>query len=374
MTLRLLALSLALAAVLAGCGTDSDASNAMPPEKLLEKYRAERAKLDEKIKELEQKTGSKSQDRQGVPVTVITTAIAPFEHVIMVQGTVDSRSSVVVSPKASGQITALHVTNGQAVRQGQLLMELDAELIVRGIEEVNTQLDFANTLYEKQKRIYDQKAGSEIQYLQAKNTKESLEKRLASLQEQLAMTKVKAPTSGFVDGLKPTAGEMVMAGMPVMTIVNTSDMRVIADIAETYASSVGVGDPVAILFPDVNQTVQTKVTTVSREVNPVNRTFRVEIPIRPAPATLRPNTTCELKINDITVPQTISIPLEAVVREGERTYAYVIADNVAQKRQVETGLVTGDRVQVIAGIGADERVVVRGSTTLADGQKVRVIE
>jgi RND family efflux transporter MFP subunit len=268
----------------------------------------------------------------------------------------------------------LLVTEGQAVQKGQLLAQLDAEIIQRGLDEVTTQLEFAQVIYDKQQRIYQQKAGSEIQYLQAKNNKESLEKRLASLKEQLELTKIKAPTSGFVDGLKPTNGEMVMAGMPMMTIVNTSDMRVIADLSESYVSTVGNGDPAQISFPEIGETLRTKVGTVSKSVNPVNRTFRVEIPIRPVPAGLRPNTTCDLQINDNTVPNAIAVPLEAVVREDNRTYAYVLKDNVAQRRAIETGLVSGASVQILNGIQAREQVVVRGATTLADGQRVRIIE
>ncbi len=346
----------------------------VPPEQRLEQLRAEKAKIDEQIRDLERELGTENNG-SAIPVTIHTVAVGPFRHMISVKGTVDSRSTVDVAPQAGGRIVAIHVANGQSVSKGQLLLELDAEVVKRGIDEVQTQLEFATTLYDKQKRIYDKQAGSEIQYLQAKNNKESLERRLESLREQLALARITAPTSGTVDNLTHATGEMAMPGMPLLTIVNTSDMRVVADLAEPYISTVNVGDAATVSFGDIDHSITTTVGIVARTVNSVNRTFRVEIPIRPVPPLLRPNTTADVLLNDQTIDNTIGIPLAAILREGAVQYVWVLdTAGVAHRREITTGLVSGAEVQVTSGLEAGDRVVVRGNQDVADGQNVRVIE
>lgn len=353
-----------------GCNSNT---GEISPKLLLEQYRKERNELDAKIRELERINTADSENSSSTPVTIITTTKENFEHEILVKATVDSRSSVAVSSRTSGQITSLYVTNGQTVTKGQLLAELDSDIIQRGIDEVTTQLEFAVTMFEKQERIYQQKAGSEVQYLQAKNNKESLERRLASLKEQLETTKIKAPTSGYIDGLRPKAGEVVMAGVPIMTIVNTSDLRVVADLSESHIATVQSGDAVRITFPETQTVVQNKIGVVSPTVNPINRTFRIEIPLRSVHPLPRPNTTCDLVIVDQVIPQSIVLPLEAIVKENGMTFVFVVEGKNVKKVPVEMGLVNGSRAVITSGLVEGKQVVVRGATQIADGQEVRVV-
>lgn len=344
-----------------------------PSRELLEKYRTERNALDDKIRQLEEQLGVNAANGQ-IPVGVYTVSPGLFKKQVTVKAIVDSRSSIAVAPKTSGQLVSLRVVNGQSVAKGQVLAELDDALIQRGIEEVTTQLEFATTLYEKQLRIFEQKAGSEVQYLQAKNNKESLEKRLASLREQLDMTKIKAPTSGIVDGLRPKAGEMVMAGMQMMTIVNTSDMRVIADLAETYAGTIRVGDVVTVRFPDTGDTITSRVGIVSKTVNPVNRSFRIEIPLRSGSTGLKPNATCDITLTEKVFNEALTIPLASVVRDADRTYVYKVVGGKATKARVVIGAVSGETAMITDGVGADDVIVHNGVTLVSDGQRVRVVE
>ena len=375
MMLRYLAFTTAAVVLLSACssnGTPEDAK--LPPAKQLEAYRAERAKLDQKIKALEARLGKSARTDGSAPVTEFIAKRGPFDHFVVVKGTVESRSSASIAPKTSGQLVSLHVTNGQMVKKGDILAELDAEIIHRGLDEITTQLEFATTLFQKQERIFNQKAGSEIQYLQAKTNKEALEKKLASLKEQLALTRITAPVSGYVDGLVPRNGELVMAGMPIMTIVNTSDMRVVADIAETYVNTVSSGDPATVMFAEIGDSVKTRLGNVARNINAVSRTFRVEIPVTTLSAKLRPNSTCNISINDVTTPKAIAIPLEAIIRQNDKAFVYVISNNVATKREIQTGMVSNAMVEVVHGVNDDDHVVVRGATNLAEGQRVSVIQ
>lgn len=375
MMLRYLAFTTAAVVLLSACSSNGNPEDAkLPPAKQLEAYRAERAKLDQKIKALETRLGKSARTDGNAPVTEFIAKLGPFEHFVVVKGTVESRSSASIAPKTSGQLVSLHVANGQLVKKGDLLAEQDAEIIRRGLDEVTTQLEFATTLFQKQERIFNQKAGSEIQYLQAKTNKEALEKKLASLKEQLALTRITAPVSGYVDGLVPRAGELVMAGMPIMTVVNTSDMRVVADVAETYVNTISSGDPVTVMFSELGDTVKTRLGNVARNINAVSRTFRVEIPVSTMSAKLRPNSTCNISINDVTTPKAIAIPLEAIVRQNDKAFVYVISNNVATKREILTGMVSNAMVEVVHGVNANDHVVVRGATNLAEGQRVSVIQ
>jgi membrane fusion protein, multidrug efflux system len=368
MSVRILLSLLAVVGIVAACGGEAE-----PAEKQLATLRAERAAIDEKIRALER--AGHGEKKEATPVTVHTTAVAPFEHILDVKGTVESRTTVTITPKMAGMITKLAVVNGQSVSKGQLLVEIDNAMIKAGLDEVQTQLDLAATLYDKQKRIYEQKAGSEVQYLTAKTQKEALERRLTSLKEQLEMSRIYAPVSGIVENVTPRVGETAMPGMPMFTIVNTADMRVVADLAETYVKDVQTGDKVTLIFPEIGDTIISRVLTAARSVNPVSRTFRVEAQVRPVPAAVRPNMTASVIINDKTVKDAITVPLVSVVREGTNAHVYVVnAQGRIERRDVTMGLVTDGMIQVVSGLQAGERVVVRGVLDVVAGQTVRVIQ
>ncbi|HRK04538.1 MAG TPA: efflux RND transporter periplasmic adaptor subunit [Chlorobiota bacterium] len=362
----------ALAVILVACGGSSPAESL---DKQLESLRKQRSELDERIAKIESKLREKDPIIAVQPVSVATTTLADFEHIIDVRGTVDSRTSVQVTPKTAGQIIKLNIVNGQSVTKGQVIAELDADILRRGIDELQTQLDFSKTLFEKQKRIYEAKAGSEIQYLQAKNTFESLQKRMDQLEEQLAMSRIVAPVSGYVDNVIPKLGENVAPGMPICTIINTSDMRVAVDLSETYVSTVTPGDPVTIIFTETGDTIRTTTSVVSKNISPLNRTFRVEVPLRSLPSSIRPNMTCNVLLNDQTVRKTISLPIAAVQRNGETSFVYTVDDkSMVRRRDVQTGLTSNGSIQIVSGLSAGERVVVRGVLDVAEGQRVSVVQ
>lgn len=356
--------------MLTACSSESGQS----VEKQLDELRKQRATIDQKIQQLEAGKSPAEKSTGAQPVETMSLVPQLFQHHVDAKGTVDSRSSVTISPLMGGRVDMLSIVNGQAVKKGQLLLELDNEVIKKGIDEVQLQLDFATTLFEKQKRIFDLKAGSEIQYLSAKNQKEALERRLESLQEQLSMTRIVAPTSGYIDNLTAKVGENVGPGMPICTIVNTSDMRVVVDLAEAFIPSVTIGDAVTLHFSEVTESMITKITTVAKSVNPVSRTFRVEIPLTSIPKNLRPNTTCRVVINDVTIPNALVLPLSSVLHDNAGSYAYVVdSKGLVRRRSLVTGLASGGSMQILSGIQIGEKIITRGTTDVADGQLVRVV-
>jgi membrane fusion protein (multidrug efflux system) len=357
--------------LIASCGK----SEAPSTKERLQQLRAERTRIELEIKQLESSMSSSGQTDDRQPVTVVTADLTDLAHMVDVKGAVDARSTITLSPQMGGRITRVNVAPGQAVTAGQVLVEMDDELIRKGIEEVSVQLDFAKTLFEKQKRIFEQKAGSEIQYLTAKNQLEALERRMASLKEQQSMSRIVAPRSGFAENISAKVGEMAMPGMPALTIVNMSDVRVVVDIAESFLSTVTVGDRVVIEFPEIGDTVTTTIKAVSRMVNPMSRTFRLEIPISPVPSNLRPNITCRVSINDVTLKGIVAVPLSSVLQDNQGSFVHVVDEKgLVSRVNVTTGLSTAGSVQITGGLAKGQRVIFKGATMVSAGQTVRIVE
>lgn len=340
----------------------------------LDELRAQRAQIDAQIKTLEAALVSSSSKPSLIPVSVITASEGVLPHYIDVKGTIDSKSTVMLSSQLPGRITAVYVSSGQTVKAGQILVEVDNEVIKRGIEEVSVQLDFASILYEKQQRLFEQKAGSEIQYLTAKNQLEALVRRMASLREQLSMSRITAPRSGICDNVTAKIGETAAPGMPLMTLVNMSDVRVIADVSEAFVSTVNRGDLASITFAESTDTIRVAVNSVSRVVNPLNRTFRLEISLKNPPPVVRPNATCRVAINDQTIENCLSVPLSMIQRDSKGAYLYVVdATNTVRRRDIVLGITSGAAVQIVQGLAAGENLVHKGATDVADGQVVKIV-
>ncbi|MFN4985279.1 MAG: efflux RND transporter periplasmic adaptor subunit [Ignavibacteria bacterium] len=340
----------------------------------LQELRNQRSEIEAKIKDLEARASKTGASNSDLPVSVATVNESPLEHIIDVKGAIESKSTVMLSSQMPGRITGVFVSSGQTVRAGQLLVEIDNEAIKRGLDELRVQLDFAKTLYEKQKRVYEQKAGSEIQYLTAKNQLDALERRMESLKEQLAMSRITAPRAGVCDNVTAKVGEMAAPGMPLMMLVNLSDVRVVVDVSEAFVSTVSRGDKATITFGETSDTVRTVIKAVSGVVNPMNRTFRLELPLTKLPSAVRPNSTCRVAINDVTIDKSITVPLSCVQRDADGSYVYVVDEsNVVKRRTVVTGMTSGGSVQIVNGLQVNERVVVKGMTTIADGQTVKVV-
>ncbi|HSH20727.1 MAG TPA: efflux RND transporter periplasmic adaptor subunit, partial [Draconibacterium sp.] len=246
----------------------------------LEKLKAERDQLNIEIEQLSAELNSSNENVvvKGVPVVVSDAKECTFNHYIRVQGTVDAEQNIAVSPQMAGVVTAVFVTEGTVVKKGEVMAELDAQVLKQSLEEVKTQLDLANNIYLKQSALWEKKIGSEVQYLQAKNNKESLERKLNTMNEQIKMAQVISPISGTVESVPLRVGQMASPGMPnsIIRVINMSVAKISADVSETYAARIRNGDSVVISFPDLGKEIETKLNFTSRFIDPTNRTFKVE--------------------------------------------------------------------------------------------------
>lgn len=358
--------------VLASCGGSGDKAQQ------LEALKKEQAALAKQIAQLE--TELAGADGQPVSVkakevSVSELGVRPFDHYIQTQGKVESMENILVSAKMMGVITHVYARAGEAVAKGQTLAQIDNSVIVRSIEELKSGIELANTVYERQKNLWDQKIGTEIQFLQAKNNKESLEKRLATLNEQNEMSKIKAPVNGTVDDVFVKLGENVAPGMPAVRVVNSADLKVKLDVSESFATTINRGNKALVSLPDMKKNVTASVTFVGRSIDALSRTFPVEIKL-PSGSDVRPNMTAVVRVVYESVPQAIVVPVNVIQNINGEKVVYVAESNgtatVARRRVVQVNGVFDNLAQVSKGLAKGDRLITFGYQGLNDGEAIKI--
>ena len=300
-----------------------------------------------------------------------------FEHFFQVQGTVETDKNAQIFPEMQGKIKTIPVKEGQAVTKGQVLMTIDNRVMVNGIEELETQLELAKTVFTKQKNLWDQKIGSEIQYLEAKTNKEALERKLETQRAQLDMYNVRAPFSGIVDEVMPKPGEMASPAMPAFRLVNLDQVYIKADVSESYLGKINVGDSVRIKFPSLDRTVWTSISRIGNFINPNNRTFKIRLNIGNDSGLLKPNLLGEINIMDFAADSSFSIPSSLIQQDpAGNEFVMVIDDRNGQqyaaKQMIEAGMSYKGTTNIASGIDANMKVVKEGARNVKDGQRVEL--
>ena len=342
----------------------------------LAKLKKEQAGIQEKINKLENElaAGDTTANGRSKEIAITPAVLKPFLHYIEVQAKVDGDENVVVSAEVPGIVTSVNVQSGQQVSKGTILVELDAASTTKAIEEAQNQLDFSNTLYMKQKSLWDQKVGSEVQYLTAKNNYEASTKRMATLKEQLAMTKLKSPINGTVDAVDIKIGQSLQPGIPAIRVVNLSSLKVKAEVAEAYVSKVKKGNEALIIFPDAGKEINSTLSYSGNVIDPLNRTFRVEVALGNKVTDLRPNMVAQLKIVDYKSLRAFSVPVNLIQKGEEGQYLFVAEGQgrkaTARKRIVKTGSTYNGNVEILSGINEGDQIITTGYQDLVDGQSL----
>jgi RND family efflux transporter MFP subunit len=248
---------------------------------------------------------------------------------------------------------------------------IDNSVMKESLVEIKTQLDLASTIFNKQKALWDQQIGTEIQFLQAKANKESLEKRITTMETQLAMTKVYAPISGTVEVVRQKSGEMGMPGNPIAQIVNVGDLKVTAKIADTYVGSVKRGDAITVKFPDINKEFTTKISVVNALIDPASRTFGIEANIPNLGGSLKPNQVAIININDLSKSNSLVVNQNVVQKTEMGDIVYVaVTENgkkIAKSKKVKTGIAYNGNIEIVEGLTAGEMIITQGYQDLVDG-------
>jgi RND family efflux transporter MFP subunit len=366
--------ALVIGAIVAGCaGAEKD------KETQLKALREQHLNIAKDIARLEKEVAAEKPAGDPSKVKskeVIVTDLQPkqFEHYVKTQGSVESEQNIQVSAKMPGVVTHVLVREGEMVAAGQILAQIDNNLIVRGIEEVKSQMELAKTVYDRQKNLWDQKIGTEVQFLQAKSNKESLERRLASMNEQNDMAKIKSPVAGVVDAIDVKVGQNIAPGMPAARVVNNSDLKITARISEAYSNQLKKGDKIIVVFPDINKTLNSKLTFVARNIDPMSRTFTVEADL-PSSADLRPNMTAVVKIIFETVASAIVVPINVVQTINNEKIVYIAeqkgAQTVARKKVVTVDGIYDNLAQV-KGLAVGDKLITTGFQGLTDGDYIKI--
>jgi RND family efflux transporter MFP subunit len=347
----------------------------------LEQARKEAAKLNAKIATLEKEISAKDPEfaKQNSKAILVSTFVAekrPFEHKAELRGIVESRKNVLITAQTGGEIKRVHVREGQRVSKGQTLVSLDAEIIQNTIAELKTSLELATAVYERQAKLWAQKVGTEIQYLQAKNNKESLERRLATAYSQLDQAIVKAPFAGTVDQLPAKEGEVAAPGMPLVRLVSLDESYIKADVSERFIGKFKAGDPAEIFFPATDQRVNSTITAVSQVINPENRTFVVEVKLPKVNFTVKPNQVVVLQLRDYVSEATLAVPTRIIQTDEEGQFLFVVDNRgekfLARKVHVKTGIMSKAETEILEGLEGSEMIVNEGYRDLTEGVEVVV--
>jgi len=368
-------LSLSLFWMFTGCGSQQ-AEGLEAKKAQLKKLKTQQIQLNKQINDLENELAeldpSLARQVRTVPVKVNQVSTGEFKHYIKVQGEVEANQNIIVSPKTAGNILSINVKEGQQVAVNTVLAKIDDAVIKRNIEELKTQLSLAEILYEKQKNLWEQEIGTEVQYLTAKNQMETLQKRLATLEEQADMSVVKAPISGTIDEIFPKIGEAVAPGTPFFQIVNNRNLSLVANIAESYIPYVKQGDAVKVYFSALDKEIQTRISSVGQSIDPQSRTFKVEAQLPPSDD-FKANMFGDIAINDRTIDQAITIPVNVIQRSDKGSFVFVAEKGeddtwIAKRVNIRTGLSNEGHVVVEDGLKKGDYLITTGYKDLSDGQ------
>ena len=341
----------------------------------------EQQAINEQIKWLDEKIKSIDTAKHIPLITTFTAKTEKFEHVLELQGNVTTKNLLIITPEYSGILTNVYVKEGQKVSKGQLLAKIDDGGLSQQVAQLQIQTDLAKTTYERQKRLWEQNIGSEIQFLQAKSTYESQQEAVNQLQQQIAKTAVRAPFAGTIDDVISEQGTVVAAGQSqLMRIVNLDDMYIEVEVPESYVSNEKKKKKVQVEIPVLGEIVDTKIRQASNFINPANRTFKAEIEVPNKDKNIKPNLTVRLKINDYTNDNAVLIP-QSVISEnaaGEQ-YVYIVTNKnsdgigTAKRLIIETGRTQGDVIEVLKNLEKGVEVIKEGARSVKDGQSVEVI-
>ena len=379
--LKLIVLSL----IIVSCGGNKNESvDSLIAEGNIEALKEKRSALNEEqrtaamqVKKIDSVLELKSGNKNLPLVSTIVVKDTLFNHYLELQGSVETKQNIVISPEYNGLLERIYVKEGQRVNKGQLLAKIDDGGISQQLAQMETQLALAKTTFERRQRLWEQNIGSEIEYLQAKAQYEGQQNSVAQMRSQVGKTTIRAPFSGTIEDVIAEQGTVVASGQTqIMRLVSLEDMYIEAEIPEDYLTSVSENTPVTINFPILNKTVDSKVRQASNYISPTNRTFRIEVAVPNKDKSIKPNLTARLKINDYTSEKALLIPLSVISENADGEQYVYIAERedtpVAKRQIIETGRSQGQNIEVLSGLSNGDFVIKEGARTVKEGQELQI--
>ncbi|WP_417201418.1 efflux RND transporter periplasmic adaptor subunit [Bizionia sp.] len=389
--MRKIYILLAATLVLTACGNKENnlSSSLVISKASLEDLRAKKTEVELELKAVSDQLDSinsalaKLDTVKKLPlVTTFELNQKVFNHFLEIQGNVSTKQNVLVYPEMPGILEKVFVKEGQRVKKGDLLARINDGGLGQQLAQLETQAELAKTTFERQQRLWDQKIGSEMQYLQSKTSYISQKNMVAQLKSQIEKTMITAPFDGVIDNVLKEEGTVVAPGMgsEVFRIINLSDMYIEAEVPESYIGAITKGKNVEVFFPILGKTIEAKVRQTSNYINPNNRSFRVEIAIPNPTGEIKPNLTARLKINDYKNDQAYLIP-QSIISENADGHQYVYVatgknknnEAVVKRMVITTGRTQGDVIEVLNSFEKGVEIIEEGARTVNDGQTVKII-
>lgn len=374
-----LLVAVSAAAVLASCGSKESAQGdtaALTAQR--DSLAAIIAKAEGELAEIDLQLAVLDSSAQWNTVTLLQAGAGQFQHDFNVYGTVKSDQSVTLYPESAGRIQRVVVRAGQKVSAGQVLVELDNSVVQSSLAEIKTQLDLAQTLFDKQKRLWEQGIGSEVQFLQAKTQLEGLQKRLSTAQKQAAMATVRAPFAGSVDEVFAKQGEYAAPGMPMARLISAGGLRLELDVPETYITRLKVGQKIALDFNSIGVKTNASISQVGDFINPDSRTFKVSVNL-PSNGQYKPNMMASAQVVDYASTGVLTLPNRLILQDtkgASYTYVFVPAEKglgKVERRELTLGVSNNDATEVLSGLKAGEQVIDRGIRSVQTGETVKSV-
>ena len=342
----------------------------------LKSIQAKRAELQAEITKLDEAIASLDTKIEEALVSVMTVKDTVFSHYLEVQGNIETKENLIIYPQYSGILTSLNVIAGQRVNKGQVLGTIDDGGLSQQLAQAQSQLALAKTTFERQKRLWDQKIGSEIQYLQAQTNMVSQQKVVSQINAQLSKTRIIAPFSGVIDETLIERGQVVSPGQGLMRIVNLNNMYVSTSVPETYIGKLKVGTAVDVFLSSLNKSYAGRIRQVANNINPNNRSFAIEVSVPNKENLLRPNQVAKLRITDYTAKNVIVVPTNVIQEDAQKNKFVFIATNaagktgIAKKVMVEAGQSSNNVTEILSGLSTNDIIVTEGVNTISDGMKL----
>lgn len=371
--------------LLAACSNPDGSGKSIPESPaeqraLLQQKKEQLQLLQEEITKLEDLLGveaGKAADGDAKLVTTLKLEKTLFRRFSEIQGNVTPVKSNTISSETGGRLIRIAVREGDVVKAGQLLATVDMEPIQKQLQELETSMELATDVYNRQKRLWEQKIGSEMQYLQAKNTKERLEKSMESLKSQLKKANIYAPISGVIEELINEQGDVAAPGMPIMHLINTTNLKVVAEVPERYVGTVKQNDNVKIKVPALSMEQEAKIALIGKVVHTTNRTFKLETTLDNRQGLLKPNLLALVYIEDYREPNALVISVDLVQEEvGGKKFVFIAAKDGelqrAKKVYVTTGESYDNQIVIKEGLNPGDEIIVLGSRGLNDNALLEV--
>jgi len=374
---------LALLTLLAACGGAVDIDKEVLAKRAeRDSLKAEREKLNDAIAKVEEWIARHDPELKRTLPMVTTFALQPreFAHWTEAHGSVRADQNALVYTATGGEVRRILVRQGQTVRKGQAIVDIDTDALRQQVQQAESSVELARTVFERQAKLWEQKVGSEVQYLQAKSNKESGEAQLQALRDQLRNAQVLAPFDGVVDEIFPNLGDMATPMQPVARVVALGKSSIEVDLAEDLLTKVKLGDPVEVILPETGETVEATIDQIGQYINPNNRSFKVSLRMENG-SKLRPNQLANVRIRDLDVKDALVVPSRLVMENSAgESYVYVLEqqEGITRSRKVMVKVLSAQGGELLietreGGLKAGDTLIDQGSRLVVDKQEVQVM-